>query len=74
MIFVTAMGVLPAVQAMAISNQEKLDNHTMKLVFNQYPANNQWLKLVNGKSARCVLLPCVKYLLAGDCFKEPLKY
>ena len=39
-----------AVQAMVSSNQESLDNHTMKLVFNQYPAINQWMKLVNVKS------------------------
>jgi hypothetical protein len=45
-----------AVQAMLFNDQEKTLN---------YPAINQWMKLMNGKSIRLVLLPCVKYLLAG---------
>jgi len=36
----------------------------MKLLVKHYPVINQWMEVMNVKSVRCVLLPCVKYLLA----------
>ena len=49
---------------------------TMKLLVKHYPAVNQWMKLMNGKSIMLVLLPCVNefiYLnryMRRICFKD----
>ena len=57
-----------AAQGMVLSGKT---NCTMKLLGKIYPANNQWMKLMTGKSI-ILVLPCVKCVLAGGCFKEPM--
>ena len=44
-------------QTIVFSDQDNLDNDAAGQTF---PAINQWMKLMNGKSVRLVLLPCVK--------------
>ena len=58
------LGVLLCRQV--FNDQEKLRNESGGQTL---PSSyNQWMKLMNGKSIRLVLLPCV-----NECFKEPLK-
>ena len=54
-----------AVQAMLFNDQEKTLN---------YPAINQWMKLMNGKSIRLVLLPCVNECWLGTASKNHWNY
>ena len=44
-------------QAMVFNDQENLESKAAGETL--YPAINQWMKLMNGKSIRLVLLPCV---------------
>ena len=43
---------------------------TMKLLVKHYPAVNQWMTLMNGKSVRVVLLPCVNECWLGTASKN----
>ena len=43
---------------------------TMKLLVKHYPATNQWIKLMNGKSIRLVLLACVNECWLGTVSKN----
>jgi len=63
------LGVLLCKQCYLVAKK----SWTMKLPVKHYPATKQWMKLMNGKSIRLVLLSCLKRMLAGDCFKKALK-
>ena len=45
---------------------------TMKLVVKYYPKINQWMKLMNGKSIRLVLLSCVNECWLGTASNSHL--
>ena len=67
------MDLDPAVQAMVFNGQ---NSWTMKLLVKHYPAVNQWMKQMNGKSSRLVLLPGVNECWLGTASKnsEPFKF
>ena len=54
-------------QAMVFNDQE---SWTMKLLVKHYPAINHWMKLMNGKSIRLILLPCVNECWLGTASKN----
>ena len=55
------------VQAMVFMTKE---SWTMKLLVKHYKVTNQWMKLMNGKSIRLVLLPCVNECWQGTASKN----